>query len=113
MIKHQYFTIIIMSLLLSACTVLPKTSDQVVYATYGAYITIANTTADLLDQGAITPERAIKIQAELRNVRPTMDVAVALLKRGKPVPGDVLQTLELAQALLIEIQKELQSRIPQ
>jgi len=106
--KQYNFIWLIMVVLLSACSVAPKTPDQSVYATYGTYTAISNTTADLLNQGSISKVRAVKIQGELQKIRPSLNIAVGLVSKGQPVPGDIMQTLQLAQTVLIEIQKELQ-----
>lgn len=109
----SYYTFVLglAIIIFSACTTLPKTADQTVYATYGVYVTVANSTAELLDQGAISKDRAIKVQKQLQEIRPSIDIAVSLARQGKPVPADTMAAIKLAQTVLLEIQKELTRRM--
>lgn len=98
--------------ILAACAVTPKNPEQIVYATYGTYVVVVESTADLLNQGLISKSRAIEIQKKTQEIRPTLDAAMNLARLGKPVGDDLLSTIQKAQVILLEIQKTLQGIKP-
>ncbi|PNQ51698.1 hypothetical protein C1141_21300, partial [Vibrio agarivorans] len=71
---------LILPLLLFACTTLPQTPDQTVYATLGAYTATLNTVADARDSGLITREQAQELYGRVQAYRPALDKAVVLVR---------------------------------
>lgn len=102
----------------SACgtsggVVTPQTPEQQVAVAYGLYTTLANTAADMLELGTISVSQAQSIQGKLGTARQALDHLKALTSDGRPLPSTEVETLQLVQQLLIQLQLELQQRTPQ
>jgi len=98
-------------ILLSGCAVLtPQTPSQIVYAAFGGYTSVVNTTAQLLETDVITVEQAKTVQAEARPLRADIDRAKSLVDLKLPVGDDLLSRVEASQMILLKLQRYLEAQ---
>lgn len=113
---HLWFLSLIMAALVgcgqTGGVVTPQTHDQRVYAAYGLYVTLVNTTADMLELGTLSREQGLVIQDRFQAVRPHLDRLRRLVADGTPLPESELEALQMIQQILLEVQIELQRRVP-
>lgn len=114
-LKHWFTALLIFGL--AACgsmgqVVTPQTPEQQIAAAFGLYTTLANSAADMVELGTISPEQAKAIQGKLLTIHSMLNHLRTVVAGGKPLPSTELETLQLVQKALIELQLELQKRTP-
>lgn len=92
----------------ASVAILPKTPDQQLYAAYGLYVTLTQTTADLVETGTISPEQGQRVKERLDAVRPRLDALRAVFGSGLDMPESQLEALRAVNLILLDIQRELQ-----
>lgn len=100
---------ILLALLIAGCATVPQTTGQAVYATYGLYVTVAQSTADALEANLITVEQAKQIQSTLAEVRPRIDTAMRLVRSGLDIPDNRIEALRAVQQILLQVQQHLRA----
>lgn len=109
------FALVLMVGFLPGCgtsgnVIVPQTNDQRVYVAYGTYVSLVNTAADMVELGTLDKAHAVAVQAKFQAIRPQLDHLKSIVDRGLELPANELETLQLIQKMLIELQIELQQR---
>lgn len=110
--KTVVLTVLAAIILMAGCAsmnAVPRTPEQGVYATYGLYTVVANTTADMLNNGQITEPQAIAVQTKLKTYRPVLDAAVSAVRQGNTPSAAQMQTLQAMQQWLLSYESKLQA----
>lgn len=106
----KFIVSVLLTVFLLGCatgTPVPKTLDQQLYSAYGLYVVLANTTADMVETGTLSPEQGKKVQSRLAEIRPRLETFRTLLATSPATPGG-LEGMKALHMLLLEIQYELQ-----
>lgn len=108
--KYALCTLTLIAFLLSGCASVttPQSPDQAVYAAWGTYAGITQTTADLVESGTLTQEQGREIQSRLSEMRPVLESARAVVRNGDTPSETRMEAVRAVQEQLLEIQSNLQ-----